>query len=78
MINGISIGCAPAQVNKIKLLENIQKSSWLKGLNVIEYKFFIIGRVYKIIIDIKSAITPPNLLGIDRRIAYANRKYHSG
>jgi len=25
-----------------------------------------------------SAITPPSLLGIDRRIAYANRKYHSG
>jgi hypothetical protein len=28
--------------------------------------------------DIASAITPPSLLGIDRRIAYANRKYHSG
>jgi len=25
-----------------------------------------------------SAITPPNFLGIDRRMAYANRKYHSG
>ena len=24
------------------------------------------------------AITPPSLFGIDRRIAYANRKYHSG
>lgn len=24
------------------------------------------------------ASTPPSLLGIDRRIAYANRKYHSG
>jgi len=23
-------------------------------------------------------ITPPSLFGIDRRIAYANRKYHSG
>jgi hypothetical protein len=28
--------------------------------------------------DDNSAITPPNLLGIDRRIAYANKKYHSG
>ena len=28
--------------------------------------------------DITRAITPPSLLGIDRRIAYANRKYHSG
>lgn len=24
------------------------------------------------------ANTPPNLLGIDRRIAYTHRKYHSG
>ena len=24
------------------------------------------------------ATTPPSLLGIDRRIAYAHRKYHSG
>jgi hypothetical protein len=32
----------------------------------------------RIAIDIANAITPPNLLGIDRRIAYANRKYHSG
>jgi len=32
----------------------------------------------KIAIDIARAITPPSLLGIDRRIAYANRKYHSG
>ena len=69
MINGISIGWAPAQVNKIKLLENIQNNNWLKGLNVIGYRFFITGRVYKIIIDIKRAITPPNLFGIDRKIA---------
>ena len=32
----------------------------------------------KIAIDITRAMTPPNLLGIDRRIAYANKKYHSG
>jgi len=36
------------------------------------------GRVNKIRIDIVKAITPPSLLGIDRRIAYAKRKYHSG
>jgi len=33
---------------------------------------------YRIRIDESNAITPPNLLGIDRRMAYANRKYHSG
>jgi hypothetical protein len=31
----------------------------------------------RIAIDIARAITP-SLLGIGRRIAYANRKYHSG
>jgi hypothetical protein len=34
--------------------------------------------INKIAIDMIKAITPPNLLGIDRRIAYAKRKYHSG
>lgn len=28
--------------------------------------------------ELTSAITPPSLLGIDRRMAYANKKYHSG
>ena len=32
----------------------------------------------RIAIDMARAITPPSLFGIDRRIAYANRKYHSG
>ena len=31
-----------------------------------------------VIIDIANAVTPPGLFGIDRRIAYANMKYHSG
>lgn len=38
----------------------------------------LVGKINKIAIDIASAITPPSLFGIDRRIAYANRKYHSG
>lgn len=29
-------------------------------------------------IEASRARTPPNLLGIDRRMAYANKKYHSG
>jgi hypothetical protein len=45
------------------------------GLNL----FFIVRvRVIKIIIDKNRARTPPSLLGIERRIAYANKKYHSG
>jgi len=37
-----------------------------------------VGIMNKIAIDIARAITPPSLLGIERRIAYANRKYYSG
>lgn len=36
------------------------------------------GQTSKTKMDITRAITPPNLLGIDRKIAYAKRKYHSG
>ena len=36
------------------------------------------GSVNKINIAANSASTPPNLFGIDRRIAYTHRKYHSG
>lgn len=36
------------------------------------------GIIIKIRIERTRANTPPNLFGIDRRIAYANKKYHSG
>lgn len=36
------------------------------------------GIIARMRIDIRSASTPPNLFGTDRRIAYANKKYHSG
>lgn len=29
-------------------------------------------------IEKNKAIVPPSLLGMDRKIAYANKKYHSG
>jgi hypothetical protein len=34
--------------------------------------------IYNTITANAKATTPPNLLGIDRKIAYANKKYHSG
>jgi len=42
------------------------------------FLLYIKGQIIKIIIDIAKAITPPSLLGIERRIAYAIKKYHSG
>lgn len=32
----------------------------------------------RIAIDRTRASTPPSLFGMERRMAYANRKYHSG
>lgn len=37
-----------------------------------------IGTSIRIRMDPSKASTPPNLLGMDRRMAYANKKYHSG
>jgi len=37
-----------------------------------------VGKMNRIAIDMTKAITPPSLFGIDCRIAYASRKYHSG
>jgi len=35
-------------------------------------------RMNIIMMDIRRAKTPPSLFGIARKIAYANKKYHSG
>lgn len=36
------------------------------------------GRINKIAIEATKAAAPPSFLGIDRKMAYANKKYHSG
>jgi hypothetical protein len=38
----------------------------------------VIGRVNRINIAKNRASTPPSLFGMDRRMAYSHRKYHSG
>jgi len=38
----------------------------------------VVGGLERIRIEKARASTPPSLLGIDRKIAYANKKYHSG
>lgn len=38
----------------------------------------MVGIIIRTRMESIRASTPPSLLGIDRRIAYANRKYHSG
>jgi len=49
---------------------NVQKMNFDKGFQFKGlFELFIKGKINKIINDISKAITPPNLLGIERRIA---------
>jgi hypothetical protein len=76
---GYSTGLAPIQVRIRKLMDKNQNVIFCKGLNLLDILFcFLNGMIAMMRIDMTRAITPPSLLGIDRRIAYANRKYHSG
>ena len=58
----------------------IQNIYWLIGGNIMLHCLDVWrkGTSTKIRIERTRARTPPSLLGIDHRIAYANRKYHSG
>lgn len=80
IMNGCSTGCPPIQVKISRLATRIQYRIWVIGRNI-RLRCFEVwrkGRKAKIKIDKISASTPPSLLGIERRMAYANRKYHSG
>lgn len=79
-IYGSSTGRAPIHVNKINVFTNTHIIILFTGYIEFLWNFLFIenGNVNNIKIDIIRAITPPNFLGIDRRIAYANKKYHSG
>jgi hypothetical protein len=56
---------------------NVQNFIFFMIRNFELFPFFTTN-MDKIKIDIARAITPPNFEGMDRRITYANRKYHSG
>ena len=57
-----------------------QNIIWDRGYMLILFVLAInvSGRVNRISIAENMATTPPNLFGMDRRIAYAHKKYHSG
>lgn len=79
-MKGCSTGCPPIQVSTKRLVTRSQKIVWLRGRNIIVRCFDVCssGINANTRMDRIRASTPPNLLGIERRIAYANRKYHSG
>jgi hypothetical protein len=68
---GSSTGRAPIQVNKDAITINLQNKNLLIGyiFDALKLKMFVKGTIIKIKIERTRATTPPNLLGIDRRIA---------
>ena len=63
---------------RIRIVEvKNQNLSFLGGLNFAGFDFDE-GRIRRIRIESARAITPPSFDGMDRRITYAKRKYHSG
>lgn len=78
--NGDSTGFLPIHIKTMKLVTSNQNAILFLGFILADLVIglFIIGKKYKIAMDIIKASTPPNLLGIDRKIAYIGRKYHSG
>jgi hypothetical protein len=77
---GASTGQAPIQVRIKKNEENAQNESFLRGYSAVDrnLNLQVKGRIQRIRMEVTRATTPPSLLGIDRRMAYANKKYHSG
>lgn len=80
VMNGCSTGWPPIHVRVKRSATNSQNKHWLSGRNIMLrcFEVWSSGTIARIMMDSTRANTPPSLLGIDRRIAYANRKYHSG
>ena len=80
VMKGCCTGCSPIHVSVSRSATSTQNMNWLRGWNVMLHCMDVwsIGINARIRIESNRAKTPPSLLGIDCRIAYANRKYHSG
>lgn len=80
LMYGSSTGRPPIQVKRRQSTTNIQNRIWFSGKNANPRRSLgcVNGRENRIKIAENIAITPPSLFGMDRRMAYAQRKYHSG
>lgn len=80
IMKGWFTGWLPIQVRVSRIVTRSHSRNWLNGRNIILccLDLWSTGIIARMRIDMRSASTPPNLLGTDRRIAYANKKYHSG
>jgi hypothetical protein len=80
IMNGVSMGCPPIHVRVRRSAVSAQNRHWLIGRNI-RLRCLDVwrrGKAARIRIDNTRAMTPPSFLGMDCRIAYVNRKYHSG
>lgn len=80
MIKGCSTGMPPIQVRITTSATSTQNKNCVKGRNV-RLRCLDVWRMGTTIstrIEDNRARTPPSLFGIERKMAYANRKYHSG
>lgn len=77
---GCSTGMPPIQVRIATSATRVQNRNCDRGRKVSPccLEVWSRGTSIRIRMEKSSARTPPSLLGIDRRMAYANRKYHSG
>lgn len=80
MMYGCSTGCPPIHVRVRRSAVSSQNRHWLRGRKVMLRCLEVCrnGITIRMRIERTKASTPPSLFGIDRKIAYANRKYHSG
>jgi len=76
---GASTGFAPIHVSIRKIPASSQKRGFFWGLYFLDSEGYLdaMGPI-RYSRDANMARTPPSFDGIDRKIAYANRKYHSG
>lgn len=75
---GGSTGLAPIHVRSPTIVISLQNIAFFVGENFLFVFSFLTTITAKIIIEHSIASTPPSFDGIDRKMAYANKKYHSG
>lgn len=80
MIKGCSTGMPPIQVSTSMSATRVQNKNCVRGRNVSPRCLEVcrVGTRNNTRIEANKARTPPSLFGIDRKMAYANKKYHSG
>lgn len=80
IMNGCSTGWLPTHVRMSRSATRVQNRIWDRGRKVIERCLETCrnGTRNRTRTEAARARTPPSLFGMDRRMAYANRKYHSG